>query len=118
MDLKLDDDGDLALENDDLVLLDGVDAIVQDVAVRLRTFKGEWFLDQRIGIPYLQQILGQKPRLMAIKAIYRAAILTTPGVTGVDDLQVTYDGKTRSISVSFTGQSTEGPFTFDREIIV
>jgi hypothetical protein len=99
-------------------LIDGIDAIEQDVWVRLQFFKGEWFLDTRVGVPYFEEILGQKPRLTAIAGIFRDVIMTTPGITGVLDLDIQFDGATRKLSVSFTGQTALGSFTFDKELIV
>jgi hypothetical protein len=118
MDLKLGTDDDLVLKNDDLVLVDGVDAIAQDVLCRLRFFAGEWALDTRIGVPYYQEILGQKPQAPAIKGIFREVISGTPGITEVQDLSWDYDGSTRLLSVSFSGQTTAGPIVFDEELII
>jgi len=108
--------GDTALEKGDLVLVDGVDAIEQHLRIRLKTFKGEWFLDQRAGMPYFQSILVKAPNLPVIVGIYRKAILTTPGVTGVDDLAVNFDAATRSLSVRFSAQTSDGPISYDEEV--
>jgi hypothetical protein len=118
MDLKLDTNGDIAIENDDLVLIDGVDAIAQDVEIRLTFFLGEWFLDTRLGVPWFQKILGQKPRLGAVKSLLRKAIMTTPGLLGISDFIANYDGVTRKLSVSFTGRAQSGTFDFNKELIV
>jgi len=117
-DIKLDEDGDILIEDDDLVLVEGVDAIAQDVEVRLTFFQSEWFLDTRLGVPWFQKILGQKPRLDVVKSIIRKAIMTTPGMQGISDFVAEYDGRTRLLSVSFKGQSVEGEFEFDKELIV
>lgn len=118
MDIKLTPSGDVAIENDDLVLVDGADAIAQEITIRLKFFLDEWFLDKRQGVPYFEKILGQKPRLPVIKAIFRDAILSTPGVQSVSDLSVTYDGVGRVLSVTFNAVSTEGPITYNRELIL
>lgn len=118
MDIKLTPSWDIAIEDDTVVLVDGVDAIAQDVRARLQFFLGEWFLDRRIGVPYFEKILGQKPRLPVIKAIFRQAILTTPGVLSVNDLVVAYDGTSRRLDVSFKANTTEGPIVFNRELIL
>ena len=52
--LKLSETGDLAIESNRLVLVDGVDEIRQNWLIAVRTIKGEWFLDQEIGVPYVQ----------------------------------------------------------------
>jgi len=117
-DLKLDTNHDLAIENGDLVLVDGVDAIAQDLDVRLQTFQGECFLDTRIGVPYFQSILGQKPRLTAIKGIFRDSVLSTSGVQSISDFTLDYDGSTRELSLSMQVQSVEGSFNYTKELII
>lgn len=118
-DIKLDPDGDIFIEDDDLVLVEGVDAIAQDVEIRLTFFLGEWFLDTRLGVPYFEKILGQKPvRVEVVKSILRKAIMTTPGMKGIADFTVDFDGLTRKLSVSFRGETVEGEFEFDRELII
>lgn len=121
MDLKLDTNWDLELTADgsDLLLVDGVDAIAQDLTTRLRTFLGEWFLDKRVGMPYFQQILGQKPRLNLLNSIFANAILQTPGIIGpINDLVIEFDGVTRNLSVSFRCDTVEGELTYNEEFIV
>ena len=118
MDLKLDASGDLDFEDGDLVLVDGTDAIAQDCRVRLRFFLGEWFLDTRLGVPWFQKILGQKPRLNAVRDILQRAALTTPGLLSLSDFSLDYEGATRRLSVSFTGHADSGSFEFETELIV
>jgi len=120
MDLKLDTTGDLALtaELDDLVLVDGADAIAQDVSTRLKAFQGEWFLDTRVGMPYFQKILGQKPRLSVLQSIFRDAVLSTPGVNSINDLVLDYVGETRVLSISFRCDTVEGPLEYKEEFII
>jgi hypothetical protein len=118
MDLKLSSTGDLAIENDDFVLLTGIDAIAQDVDVRLQFFKGEWFLDTRIGVPWYEKILGQKPRLVAVKTLLKNAVLSTPGVLSVLDFDLDYSRSLRTLSVNFHANSVEGEFEFNKELIL
>lgn len=118
MDLKLDENRDLAIENDDLVLVDGLEAIAQDCEVRLNFFLGEWFLDTRLGIPWFQRILGHKPRLIAVKSIIKKGILTTPGILGIIDFDLTWDGVTRALSIEFRANTVEGEFEYKKELII
>jgi hypothetical protein len=121
MDLKLTADHDIEIDEatGDLVLVDGVDAIAQDCDVRLKFFLGEWYLDTRLGVPYYQQILGQKPRLTAVKGIFRKAILSTPGIRSfLEPLEITFDGPTRTLGVSFRADTVEGSFEYNKELIV
>ena len=118
MDLKLDENGDLAIENDDLVLVDGLEAIVQDCEVRLNFFFGEWFLDTRLGVPWFQRILGQKPRLVAVKSIIKKAILTTPGILSIIDFDLNWDSARRNLSIEFRANTVEGEFEYNKELII
>lgn len=118
MDLKLDSNDDLAIENNDLILLDGLEAIQQDVDNSLSFFQGEWFLDLRWGVPYYQDILGKKPRLNVIKSILTEAILKVNGISTVFDLEVDFDGNTRILSVSFRASTVEGVLEYTRELIL
>ena len=118
MDIKLDYTNDITFENDDLVLLDGVDAIGQDVSIRLQTFLGEWFLDIRIGMPYFTKILGQKPRLAAVESIFKDAILSTPGIISITDLEIDYVEETSGLTVDFHADTEEGPLDYNKEFIL
>jgi len=109
---------DLKIEVGDLVLTDGVEAVSQALDVRLQFFLGEWFLDTRLGVPYFEKILGQKPRLLVVKQIYRDAILATPGVLELNDLLVDYNGSTRVISVSFSARCSDGVLQYNKEFIL
>ena len=119
MDLKIDTStGDVAIENGELVLLDGSEAIAQHLRVRLQFFLGEWFLDRRIGVPYYQKLLGQKPNTTTVKALMRQVIAATPGIETINDLTVDYDGATRVLSISFRSETSEGPLDFSEELII
>ena len=118
MDLKLDSNGDLAIENNDLVLLTGLEAIAQDCQIRLRFFQGEWFLDRRLGTPWYPGILGQKPQSNVVSEILRKVILSTPGILSITFFDPSYDGETRKLTVVFRADTEEGPLDFSEEFIV
>lgn len=65
-------------------LVEGVDAIVQNMRIRLRFFLGEWFLDQRLGVPWIQRIFVASPDIRDVDQILRRVILSTPGIASVD----------------------------------
>lgn len=102
-DLKLDITGDFAIVNGDLVLTSGLDAIRQSLMIRLEFFQGEWFLDITAGLPYLQEILGVKnPNPNVLDAVFRKAILATPGITSINTLTITLDRATRRATVALS----------------
>lgn len=50
-DLKIDEKG-IVFKNGDWILVGGVERIIQNIRVALRTFINEWLLDYRKGINY------------------------------------------------------------------
>jgi hypothetical protein len=55
-------------------------ALAQDVASAIRTFLGECYYDDTIGVPYQAQILGHQPPLNMLEGLIVQAALTVPGV--------------------------------------
>lgn len=109
---------DLDIVGGDLRLVGGVEAIDQHLTTRLRFFKGEWMLDQSVGVPYFDSIFVKAPNLAVIRAIYNRAILTTPGIESVTSLDVTFDQAARRLRVSFAATTVDGPLTYDEEIVI
>lgn len=72
-DLTLDAFGNVALTSSD-------DSLAQDAASAIRLFLGEYWWDTTIGVPYLTQILGQRPPLALVKQQLTDAALSVPGV--------------------------------------
>lgn len=103
-DLKLNTFGELDLSTDDLVFISGADAVAQHLKIRLRFVRGEWFLDQRVGIPYYSQIWVKNPNLAAIQSVFRRAIVTTPGVEALERIDQQFDAATRELSLSFSAK--------------
>ena len=104
-DFALTTDGDIDISRDDLYFVTGADAVAQHLKIRLRLVKGEWFLDQRVGIPYHSQIWVKNPNLAAIQAIYRRAITSTPGVASpLERMDLAFDASTRELSLSFSAK--------------
>jgi hypothetical protein len=119
MDLKIDPiTRDLVIEKGDFVLVDGLDAIRQELDIALHTFLGEWFLDTRIGMPWFQKILGEKPRLSVVLSIFRDAILKVNGILSVTDLNAEVNAAERELTVTFRAISTEGEIEYSKEFII
>jgi len=91
-DLFLRDDGSLA------VVLDA-EAVGQHVRQRLKTFEGEWFLDNTAGVPWLQEILGKGYDPALSEAVIKGEILDTHGVTELADFNIGYSRATRELLV-------------------
>lgn len=110
-DLALDDDGDLLIGPDgDLMITSGIDSIKSDLEARLSFWRGEWFLDASVGVPYYQQILGAKaPHLPAIEATFREVVIQTPGVESLESMSLSFNAASRQLSVTFRASTIFGP---------
>lgn len=73
---------DLVFENGDLVLVNGKNRVLQHVLTGLRILKGDWYLDYRAGIDYIN---GLKAYPRILKAEIKKAILEVDGVDMVRD---------------------------------
>jgi hypothetical protein len=109
---------DVYFEDGQIVLVSNGEAIAQDIKVRLLFFKGEWALDTRLGVPYYEEVLGQKPNLGVVKNLFRKVILQTPGVKSINNLDVTFDSSIRTLIVSFFAETIEGEIEFREELII
>lgn len=116
-DIQLTQLGDIDISNDEFVLTqeDG-SALRQRLIISLQFFKGEYFLDQRLGLPYFQEILIKSPRLGAVRSIFQSAILQVPGVESLNDLKLDFDNGERALAVTFTvNQNTATEVVFGEQ---
>lgn len=76
------------------------DGVGQTVRTRLLLWLGEWYLNLDDGTPYLQSILGKYSQAQADTAI-QDRVLSTDGVTSIENYVSTLNADTRSMTVSF-----------------
>ena len=88
-DFQIGADGDIVLDNGDLVLLLDTEteapATAQRLQTRLRLFQGEYFLDTQIGVPYLQSILGKKGAQDVADAAIKSTALGCPNIASLEE---------------------------------
>ena len=97
-------DGDLALQNNNLVLTeDNSDQeIEQRIRADLRLFLGEWFLDITVGVPWIQSILVKGVDPFIAEALIKEAINNVFGVVGLVRFDpILFDTATRNLTVNF-----------------
>lgn len=99
---------DLRLTNGHLTFIQGHEAIAQKVKIRLWFFLGEWYLDQREGIPYWTRVLVKNPDIPGLESMFRRVIAETPGVAVVERLTLTLDRATRAATLDFSARTDEG----------
>lgn len=108
VDIKLDGNHDLAVKNGQLVLLSGVNLVAQQIKIALKTFLGEWFVDNSLGVPYFDYVLVKQADKVKIENIFRKHILAVRGVNRVLKLNTEIDRKERLLIVSFKVETSEG----------
>jgi hypothetical protein len=117
---RLDPNGDFTFGRGKGDYLAGKEATYQRLVSRLRLITGEWFLDTTAGVPWLPQdgsdvapILGVKPNLPYVEAVLTDAVLGTDGVDSLESpIVMEFDHNTRSMSVAFEANTTDGVLEF------
>lgn len=107
-DLKLDNSGDLEVQDGRLVLLPTIqEASRQRTQIRLLTYQGEWFLNVNYGIPYFQQILIKTSDTGPIDSILKEAILEDPDIYQIEEFSSTISLNTYHLkftAVTYSGE--------------
>lgn len=92
--------GDINVSSGDLTLTSGVEAIRQNIQIRLKFFQGEWFLNTDIGIPYFGTFLTKNPNLAVVRSIIRDAVEGIPGVKSVTSVETQITTGSRDLQIS------------------
>lgn len=88
---------DLAVDlNGNIAMASQPYSYAQDAASAIKLFKGELYYDTNQGVPYFSDILGQIPPIALLKAKFKAAALTVPGVVKAKTFITSINGRTVS----------------------
>ena len=107
---------DIVLQNGDILMIDNAERCAQQVAITLRFWLGEWFLNTTEGVPYLEYILVKQPNMAHIRQIITEQIQSVEGVKAVTDMELTFDQRERSLLVEYTAGTDYGLVT-DKAIL-
>lgn len=106
-------------ETNDLLFINGTTPITyenkltvaQRLKIKLQTFRGEWFMDQTIGLPYFQTILKRGVSKATIDTIFQEQILSEPDVVEIVEFNSIIDIQTRTYQLSFKVRTNENQTT-------
>lgn len=104
IDWALDANGDLEIDltnGQGLRFTTGLEAVSQNINLAITLFKGEWFMDRERGVGYYQEILGHKFHQATVIEAYRIVIAAVPDVTEITKLTASFDGATRTVTVTW-----------------
>ncbi len=98
LDVQMDADGDIDLDEDGLHLISGINAVAQLCLIAMRLFKEEWFLNLDKGMPWYQEILGEKYDEALIRRRAAETLLSVEGVKGIASLAMEFENNNVSIT--------------------
>lgn len=107
-DWLLDDDGNRVLVAGDQGFAEGRQAVKQGIAVRVRLYKREYWLNNGIGVDWIDKVFARGTTAAVIKSEIAAAIADTPDVTRVQVTGYTFDPATRAAHATYEAASAEG----------
>ena len=102
---------DLVIKNNDLILIDNAERVAQQVLITLRFWFGEWFLDTREGVPYLEYVLVKNPNMSHIRQILTEKIQSVEGVKRIISLDFDFRRVARELYVDFEVDTDYGLIT-------
>lgn len=103
-------------DNNDLKIISNAEQIAQQIKCRLQFWLGEWFLDNRKGVPYLDDVIIKKYSLPQIRAIFRTQISAIEGVNSINSLTLEINRQTREMTVNFEVTTPYGLIT-EKEVL-
>lgn len=116
MDLLLNKDtGDLVFTNGSCPVTQlQADVVAQRLRIKLYTFYGEWFLNDTVGVPYIQQIFTKVKKKSTVDLIFQGIISADPGVIEILTFQSEVSpqrGYTMTFSVRAADNTASLPIT-------
>lgn len=78
LDIMQDEDG-VILRNGDFVLDGGIDGIAQQAEIRVGTNRGEWWLDETQGLPWIPGIMASRLPVSIVSNMINAEARRTQG---------------------------------------
>lgn len=108
--------GDIALFERSAFLVTDVDQIAQNLAIRLRFFQGEWYLNILAGLPYFEYFFVKNPNQIQVESFLIDEIANTQGVQEITQFASNYDGQSRTFGVQFTAKTILGLIEIDQEL--
>ncbi|EIL8222959.1 hypothetical protein LMD74_000537 [Salmonella enterica] len=80
LDIMQDEDG-VILRNGDFVLDGGIDGIAQQAEIRVGTNRGEWWLDETQGLPWISGIMASRLPVSIVSNMINSEARRTQGVS-------------------------------------
>lgn len=114
MNILIDDlTGDIAIKNNNWVLVEGVEEIAQIIKQNLQTVLGEWYLDTTLGLPWFTEIFEKGNSQKNIDNIIINQITLSPGVISLVQYSSDIaDRAAREMAIDFQAYTVDGILDF------
>jgi hypothetical protein len=91
--------------------------VSQKIINNLQTFKGEWYQNIDLGVPYYDRVLIKNPDLDDVDNLFQSEILEVDEVVEILEYESEFDNSTRKYTVNFKvlAQEVEGGETIEVE---
>lgn len=99
---------DVVIAGGDVLVIDDKVRIAQQAKIRLLRWRGEWFLNTRDGLPYMEHILVKNPNLLHVRELLHDELRTIEGVKRVSKLMLSMDRQNRVLTVNFALETDYG----------
>lgn len=99
---------DLAYENYDEATVSGIDQVKQNIGIRLRMVKGEYFGDYTLGNIDFQALASKNNTVDMIDAATKATIQDTPEVVSLTFYASAFNPNTRVMNIVYSVQTIYG----------
>jgi len=83
-----------------LSIVESPENVAQQIECRLETFRGEWFLDNTLGVPFFAQVLLKTNDKARLGAVFKAEILKLSEVIRIEQLESNIDKSTRTYNIT------------------
>ena len=115
MNLLLDVNNDLTFIDNKLQTVSGLDEMRQIVENAVNSFEGEWFFNLNQGIPYFQRIFVKSISMLEVEMIFIDYISELKGVIDILEMDMDFDGTTRSLRIKTKIKTTDGVLDFSSD---
>jgi hypothetical protein len=105
-DILLDANHNIVFVNGDMVMTNKQQSLPQRIKQKLLSFRGEWFLDETRGLPFIEEILVKDYNLSRIEAIYLQELKNIEGISEILAFDISVDDRTRKMTINIRVLST------------
>lgn len=82
--------------------------VAQKIRLRLAMFRGEWYLDNTVGVPYLDGILEKNPDQSYVEAEMKVEIRSIQEVLEITSFSIQNIDSTREMKISLEVTTSAG----------